>query len=287
MTEHSTGDHTRGVESGLLTHNRQGEREERSAYRAPAQSSPPSQYMCLCLCLCSAPPLIPPPTTRGAATADRQRSRLTPGSGGLGLRLRLRGPVQLLAKRVNAGRQALRYRAGPHTVTHSHLQCGTGCLSLFRFAPQAQQIPTVWVPREMNHASGIISDSLSFSSHSPAGSGVHAGARTRPSLRARVRICEAGRELNGRHSTIVKWHFSLHCTYSTYLPNPGALPPTHPPAQVRQQRINSKPVSEIGSCSIGKQSRSGHVTSRVAPPARYQGVGGRCACLLQRQATPV
>lgn len=117
----------------------------------------------------------------------------------------------------------------------------------------------------MNHASGIISDSLSFSSHSPAGSGVHAGTRTRPSLRARVRICEAGRELNGRHSTIVKWHFSLHCTYSTYLPNPGALPPTHPPAQVRQQRINSKPVSEIGSCSIGKQSRSGHVTSRVAP----------------------
>lgn len=49
------------------------------------------------------------------------------------------------------------------------------------------------------------------------------------------------------------------------------LPPTHPPPQVRQQRVNSRPVSEIGSCSIGKQSRSGRVTSRVAPPARYPG----------------
>lgn len=62
-------------------------------------------------------------------------------------------------------------------------------------------------------------------------------------------------------------------TVSTYLPNPATLPHTHPPThlptQVRQQRVNPRPVSEIGSCYIGKQSRSGRATSRVAPSASY------------------
>lgn len=104
------------------------------------------------------------------------------------------------------------------------------------------------------------------------------------SLRAQVWFCEAGRELKGRHSTVVKWHFSLHCTYRTQYPptqpcHAATHPLARPLAQVGQQRIISEPVSEIGACSIGKQSRSGHVTSRVAAPARYQGIGAHCACL--------
>ena len=138
--------------------------------------------------------------------------------------------------RVNAGRQALRYRTVPvpHTVTHSHLQCGTGCLSLFRFAPQAQQIPTVWVPREMNHASGIISDSLSFSSHSPAGSGVMLGRG--PGLAS-----SPGADLRGRyradratqHHRQVALQPALHAQYlHTHPTLPRCHPPSPPPTTV-------------------------------------------------------
>lgn len=114
----------------------------------------------------------------GAATADHQRPGLAPGSGPgsvSGPRLRPRGRVQLHGQASQCGQASptLPYRTAHRNL--SHLQCGTGCLSLFRFAPQAQRIPTVWVPREMNHASGIISNSLSLSSHSPAAPGVVLG----------------------------------------------------------------------------------------------------------------
>lgn len=92
-----------------------------------------------------------------------------------------------------------------------------------------------------------------------------------------MRICEAGRELNGRHSTIAKWHFSLHRTYSTVptyllLPNP-AHAATHPPtcpgkttadqfeASLRDWDLLNRETVALGSC---------HISSPPATCPRYR-----------------
>lgn len=60
-------------------------------------------------------------------------------------------------------------------------------------------------------------------------------------------ICEAGRELNGRHSTIAKWHSSLHCTYCQYLSAQPCHAATHPPAH---------PPSNPGKTAAGQSKAS-------------------------------